>query len=99
MARQPRQFMHLPADFAPVDATIAEVASFRRESVRTTHEKIRDGRYESYLEGRIRKIIFASVLADRERAIAQSRKPPPSGKRRVGRPRTKPQPSQAVEGR
>jgi hypothetical protein len=65
--------------------------------VRTTHEKIRDGRYESYLEGRIRKIIFASVLADRERAIAESRKPPPTGKRRVGRPRLKPQPSQAVE--
>ena len=93
----PRQFLNLPPNFAPIDCTPEEAASFRRESVRTTHAKIRDGRYESYHEGRIRKIIFASVLADRERAIAESAKPPPTGKRKVGRPRLKPQPSQALE--
>ena len=38
----------------------------------TVHQKVRDGRYASYLDGRIRKIIFASVLADRERTIAEA---------------------------
>ena len=92
-----RKWLDLPSTFNPIDCTVDEAAAFRRESRRTAHEKIKDGRYESYLEGRIRKIVFASVLRDRERAIEQSRQPPPSGKRRVGRPRLKPQPSQAVE--
>ena len=92
----PRQFLNLPPGFAPTDATVHEVASFRRESLRTTFEKIKDGRYQSYRDGRIRKIVFASVIADRDRAIAESGKSPPSGKRRVGRPRTKPQPTVAV---
>jgi hypothetical protein len=97
MSHQPRQFMNLPKDFDPVDATCAEVASYRRESLRTVYEKVQNGTYKSYLDGRIRKIIFESVKADRVAAIERSQKPPPTGKRRVGRPRLKPQPSQAVE--
>ncbi len=87
-AKKLYRFMPLPPDFHPVDATIEEVASFRREGRWTVHMKIKDGRYQSYLDGRIRKIIFASVLADRERTIAEAgdkRKPPV--KQPVGRPR------------
>jgi hypothetical protein len=91
--RKQSNFLHLPPDFHPLDATREEVASFRRESLTTVNEKIKDGRYQSYLEGRIRKIVFASVLADRERAITASLKPPSPGKRPVGRPR-KPRPDQ-----
>jgi hypothetical protein len=85
--RKQSKFLYLPPDFNPLDATREEVASFRRESLTSVNEKIKDGRYQSYLEGRIRKIVFASVLADRERAIAASLKPPSPGKRPVGRPR------------
>jgi hypothetical protein len=85
--REQSKFLNLPPDFHPLDATREEVASFRRESLTTVNEKVKDGRYQSCLEGRIRKIVFASVLADRERAIATSLKPPPSGKKPVGRPK------------
>jgi hypothetical protein len=54
----------------------------------------REGVYESYLDGRVRKIVFASVKADRDRMLAESRNPPDTGKRRVGRPR-KQEPSSA----
>jgi hypothetical protein len=77
------KFLPLPPDFDPVDATIDEVASWRRESRWTVHKKIREGRYESYLDGRVRKIIFASVKADRERAMSAAL----TGKRPPGRPR------------
>jgi hypothetical protein len=69
---KPYKFLPLPPDFAPLDATVDEVASFRRESRWTVHRKLREGIYASYLDGRVRKILFASVLADRERAIAES---------------------------
>jgi hypothetical protein len=78
----------LPPNFSPLDATVDEVASFRKEGRWTVFRKIREGVYESYLDNRIRKIVFASVLADRDRALAASR---PSPKRRPGRPR-KPRP-------
>jgi hypothetical protein len=63
-------FLPLPPDFDPIDATADEVASYRRESRWTVHKKVREGVYQSYLDGRIRKIIFASVKADRERAMS-----------------------------
>jgi hypothetical protein len=88
--RTASKFLILPPGFCPVDATREEVASFRRESLTTVNEKCKDGRYESYLEGRIRKIILSSVLADRQRSIDASREPPETGKRRVGRPRKHP---------
>ena len=73
--RKPKsfKFLPLPPDFCPVDATVEEVASFRRESIWTTFEKIKDGRYDAYLDGRVRKIVFASVLADRDRAVTAGR--------------------------
>ena len=79
-----RNFIPLPRDFDPIDATIDEVASWRRgESRWTVHKKIREGVYQSYLDGRIRKIIFASVKRDRALAMnaASTSKRPP------GRPR------------
>jgi hypothetical protein len=87
MSRQPRTFLPLPPGFDPLDATCAEVASYRRESLRTVYEKVQNGTYKSYLDGRIRKILFDSVKVDRLAAIERSQKPPPAGKRRVGRPR------------
>jgi hypothetical protein len=98
--RKPYRFLSLPVGFDPLDATIDEVASYRRESRWTVHLKIRTGVYESYLDGRIRKIIFASVKADRERSIAAGRKHPEPvepvvKKRPVGRPR-KPKPETSV---
>jgi hypothetical protein len=93
---KPFKFLPLPPHFNPIDCTVEEAASFRRESIWTVFAKLREGTYESYLDGRVRKIIFASVLADRDRAIAASRLPPEAGKRRPGRPR-KADASQAAE--
>jgi hypothetical protein len=69
--RKPKKFkfLPLPPDFDPVDATVAEVAAYRRESEWTIHQKVRTGVYKSYLDRRIRKIVFASVKRDRERAL------------------------------
>jgi hypothetical protein len=76
------KYLPLPPDFDPVDATVDEVASWRRESRWTVHKKIRERVYQSYLDGRIRKILFATVKADRERAMSVAL----TGKRRPGRP-------------
>ena len=65
------KFLPLPPDFDPIDATVLEVAAWRRESEWTVHEKVRTGVYESYKDRRIRKIVFASVKRDRERALAE----------------------------
>jgi hypothetical protein len=87
-AKSEFKFLPLPPNFDPLDATIDEVASFRRESRWTVHQKLNAGIYESYLDGRIRKIIFASVKADRERAMkAHKEEPAPPRKRSPGRPR------------
>ena len=95
--RRSYKFTPLPAGFDPVDATIDEVASYRRESRWTVHQKLKDGRYESYLDGRIRKIIFSSVKADRERTIAESRAVSAEPvKRSPGRPRKHPKPETSV---
>jgi hypothetical protein len=73
----------LPVHFEPLDCTIAEAMAYRRESRWNVHQKIKRGVYEAYKDGRIRKIIFASVKADRERAM----RAPPTDKRSPGRPR------------
>lgn len=85
------RWVPLPPDFATtvVDATVAEVASFRRESPWTVWKKIREGRYTAYKDGRITKIVVASAVRDRERCIAASRNP--TGKRKPGRPRRRPE--------
>jgi hypothetical protein len=94
------KFMPLPPGFNPVDATIDEVASFRRESRWTVHVKLKDGRYEGYLDGRIHKVIFASVLADRARTIAAtSGKFKPPVKQPVGRPKRKVKPESRASRR
>jgi hypothetical protein len=91
------KFLPLPPGFNPVDATIDEVASFRRESRWTVHVKLKDGRYKGYLDGRIHKVIFASVLADRDRTIAEAgSKMKPAVKQPVGRPKRKAKPEQSV---
>jgi hypothetical protein len=69
----PFKFMPLPEGFNPIDATVDEVRAFRRESRWSVFEKLRTGVYQSYLDGRVRKIIFASVIADRERSMADGR--------------------------
>jgi hypothetical protein len=77
------KFLSLPPDFDPIDCTVDEAASWRRESRWSVHKKVREGAYQSYLDGRIRKIIFASMKADRERAMSAAL----TGKRKPGRPR------------
>jgi hypothetical protein len=86
--RSKSRFVDLPQGLQPPDLTVDEVASYRRESRWTVHRKVREKIYESYLDGRIRKILLSSVIADRERAIAASKNP--FGKRKPGgRPRQK----------
>jgi hypothetical protein len=90
------KYLPLPSGFDPVDATVDEVASYRRESRWTVHQKVRTGVYESYLDGRIRKIVFASVKRDRERVMGAALSPggaASTGKRKPGRPR-KPRPDE-----
>ena len=101
------RFVDLPAGLAPPDLTVDEVCAFRRESRWTVFRKLREGTYASYLDGRIRKIVFDSVKADRERAFSgaplgkSAISAAPTGKRKIGRPR-KPRPDEhatALTGR
>jgi hypothetical protein len=86
--RTKSRYVDLPVGLAPPDLTIDEVAAYRRESRWTVHRKVREKIYESYLDGRIRKVLLSSVIADRERAIARSANP--TGKRKPGgQPRKK----------
>jgi hypothetical protein len=74
-------------EFAPLDATVAQVMRLRSESRSTVRRKIASGEYQSYLTpgGRVRRVILASVYADRERAIASDTpRPMPAG---PGRPK------------
>ncbi len=91
------KFLSLPPDFDPVDATVDEVASWRRESRWTVHKKIREGVYQSYLDGRIRKVVFSSVRADRERAmsVALTGKRPPGRPRKAAEAKATPEPAPA----
>lgn len=83
----------LPSDLSSPDLTVREVAAYRRCSMWLVHKRIRDGVYQSYLDGRVRKVIFASVLKEREQTIAADRhmvapkSPGRPRKRPVGRPR------------
>jgi hypothetical protein len=94
------RWVPLPPDFNPIDCTVDEAASWRRESRWTVHKKVREKVYESYLDGRIRKIVFASVVRDRLNAIVASKNP--TGKKRPGGQRKTPKseesaPSTAME--
>ena len=77
--------------------TIAEVKAFRREGDSTVWRKIRSGTYISYKSRDKRLITRESVIADRERCLAEGPRltaPPPEG-RRPGRPK-KPKPDQTA---
>jgi hypothetical protein len=82
-----KPFRALPPGLEPPDLFVAEVASWRRESEWIVNKKIRDGVYESYLDGNRRKVVFASVVADRDRAVAKGSKLKLAGRtERFGRP-------------
>jgi hypothetical protein len=89
------RWVPLPPNFATtvVDATVAEIASFRRESVWTVWKKIRERRYAAFRDGRITKVLVSSVVRDRELTIAESANP--TGKRKPGgQPRKRPEEEQ-----
>lgn len=93
------KYLPLPADFHPVHATVDEVCAYARQSRWTTFKKIKLGRYRTYKDGRITKIIFTSVIADIERLMtggsASAAPLEPVEKRRVGRPKN-PKPEAAT---
>ncbi len=95
MTRTLKQQSVAPSD-SP-DMTIAEVAAFRREGESTVWRKIRTGAYVSFKSGDKRLITRESVLADRERCLAegpQLTEAPPGG-RPPGRPKAK---AEAADG-
>ena len=53
--QKPYRFVPLPDNFRPLDATIEEVCAFRRELRWSVFQKLKDGTYESYLDGRVRQ--------------------------------------------
>ena len=79
------------APSASPDMTIAEVAAFRREGASTVWRKIRSGAYVSFKSGDKRLVTRESVLADRERCLAEGPRltEAPAERRRPGRPKTK----------
>ena len=74
-----------------LDATIPEVMAFRRESQRKVYAKLKAGLYRSHKNGGTRLIVWSSVLEDRERDLAKGVQlpapPPPTEKRKPGRPK------------
>jgi excisionase family DNA binding protein len=78
----------MPEDpFAPIDANVEQVCRLLGVSRSFVRRKIASGEYQSYLTpgGRVRRVILASVYADRERAIAaDERRSMPAG---PGRPK------------
>jgi hypothetical protein len=78
-------------EIAPLDWSVAEVAQLRSESRSTVLRKLRSGRYKSYLSGGKRKVIAASVFADRELEMKTGGpvRPQPIPATRPGRPRKK----------
>jgi hypothetical protein len=78
--RKQKPPLYLPHDFHPIDCSIAEAAAFRHESLWTTHKKMKEGKYKFYKEGRRTKIIFAKVLADRDRALRDGIEKRPPGR-------------------
>jgi hypothetical protein len=93
MMRKPKpyRFIHLPPDFSPKNATFDEACSYARHSRWMGHQKVREGRWRVFKDGRKTIVEFASVLEDEERLKAKTgAKPPePKPKRPPGRPKTK----------
>jgi hypothetical protein len=64
--------------------------AYRREGSRTVFRKLAEGVYKGHKNGDSRLITWESVIADRERCVAQGAQlseRPATGKRRVGRPK------------
>lgn len=82
------RFLPLPPDFNPEYCTMAEGCSYAKCSIWTGFKKLRERRWRAVKDGRINKLIFASIKADMaalpERAAGS---PPTSTKRPVGRPK------------
>jgi hypothetical protein len=85
-------------EIAPLDLSVAQVAELRSESRSTVLRKLKTGRYRSYLSGGKRKIIAASVYADRELEMKAGKpvRPQPIPVTRPGRPRKHPKPGTAT---
>jgi hypothetical protein len=85
-------------EIAPLDLSVAQVAKIRSESRSTVLRKLRSGRYRSYLSGGKRKIVAASVFADRELEMKTGGpvRPQPMPVTRLGRPRKKLKPETAT---
>lgn len=86
--RRPFTYIHLPMDFSPKYCSLDEACSYARHGRWQGHQKIKEGRWKSFKDGRRRVIEFASVIADEERLKAAS---VPPVKRPPGRPKTKPE--------
>jgi hypothetical protein len=89
---KPYRYIPLPPDFSPVICTFEEACSYARCGRWTGHHRVKDGRWRSCKDGRMRRIVFASVVEDTERLIAaggEQLEPvePVVEKRRPGRPR------------
>jgi hypothetical protein len=78
-------------EIAPLDLSVLQVMQLRSESRSTVLRKLRSDRYRSYLSGGKRKIIAASVHADRELEMktGQPVRPVPTPVTRPGRPKRK----------
>jgi hypothetical protein len=93
MANKPRKpkpyrFVPLPPNFHPVFCTFNEACSYARCARWTGYQRVEQGRWRSFRDGRIRKVEFDSVVEDMERIRAEGRDEPPPAKRPVGRPKT-----------
>ena len=96
---KPLEYISLPADFAPKFCSFDEACSYARHGRWHGHMKVREGRWKVFKDGRRTIVVFASVVEDEERLIAESRAKPPAPepeetvaaitKRRPGRPRQK----------
>ncbi len=84
---KPFKFLPLPPDFSPAYCTIEEACSYARHERWYAHQKINDGRWRTFKDGRRTVVVFASVIEDTERLRAASNAPPDTGKRQPGRPR------------
>jgi hypothetical protein len=81
-------------EIAPLDLSVAQVMELRGESRSTVRRKMKIGSYRSYLSGGRRKVIAASVFADRELEMKTGQPVRPIGPG-PGRPRKHPKPETA----
>ena len=83
---KPYKFVPLPPNFAPVICTFDEACSYARCTRWTGYQRVKEGRWRTFMDGRLRKVEFDSVVKDTARIRAEGREP---AKRPAGRPKTK----------